>query len=207
MRIRSLLLVTLLSLAAVTAARAQVEEPTEVVNDDYHFSFVVEAGTLVTYEEGGVGFDGIHNPSGGGKGTQPDYGLHVFAGAHYYFNAEMARAAKLDPPEETLLTVADATNNTRFNELMKAAMSVYDREPAGEAVIQVEEGSSIKVPYFTWSRTVGARTAYALMYSVIHGDHFITVQAEGSRPFSGRQLDWLTTNLNLQMVPATEPAG
>jgi len=195
-------LAVLIVLMSAVAAYAQVEEPTEVVNDSYHFSFTVEEGTLVTYEEGGIGFDAVHNPQGGGKGTQPDYGMRVYAGVHYYFTTDMAVAAKLDPPEETFLSTTDVVNNTRFSELMKAAMSVYDRKPAGDAVVQVEEGASIKVPYFTWSRTVGVKTAYAMMYSVVHGDHFITVQVEGSRPFSNRQVEWFTTKLALQKIPA-----
>ena len=91
--------------------------------------------------------------------------------------------------------------NTRFSDLVKGAMSAYDREPAGEAVIGVEGGSSIRVPYFVWSRTVGTQTKHALMYSVVHGDGFVNVQVESSRPFTDQQLAWFTTKLRLLELP------
>lgn len=189
----------LLSLAA--QARAQVDEPTEVVNDEFHFAFTVEGGSFVAYPEDGNGFKCIHNPAGGGPGTQPDYGMLVFGGYLYVLSAEQAAAAKLDPPEETVLTTADVHNNTRFSDLVKGAMSAYDREPAGEAVIGVEGGSSIRVPYFVWSRTVGTQTKHALMYSVVHGDGFVNVQVESSRPFTKQQIAWFTTKLRLLELP------
>jgi hypothetical protein len=201
MRLKVTLVAALALAILATPALAQVTEPTGVVNGRFSFTFIVEPGCLVTYPENGDGFSAIHNPEGGGKGTQADYGLIVYGGFFYRFTEEMAAAAKLDPPEETMLSVEDISNNTRFNELMKAAMSVFERESAGDAVVQVENGSSIKVPYFTWSRTVGTKTHYGLMYSVIHGDAFVTVQAESNRPFTKPQLTWFTTQLELNEIP------
>ena len=67
----------------------------------------------------------------------------------------------------------------------------------GEASIKVAGGSSIKVPYFMWSKTVGATTHHALNYVVIHGERFVIVQVEASRPYTDAQIKWLTTKLEL----------
>jgi len=188
-------------------ARAQVDKPTEVKIDSFSFAFTVEADSLVMYEIDGPGFDAIHNPAGGGKGTKPDYKLTVVGDWIAVFTAEQADAAKLEhEPEEGLVLYAeDVGNNTRLNEIMKGAMAAAEREPEGEAVVTVENGPSIKVPYFIWSKTVGTRTNYGLMYTVLHGDAFIAVKVVANRPFTKSQIEWFTTKLKL-VAPAPELA-
>jgi len=188
-------------LAAAAAAFAQVAEPTRVVNDVYHFAYTVDANSLVTYEEGGNGFSCIHNPAGGGKGTTPDYGMQVFAGPVMKLTAEEAKLAKLEPPVATVLAGADVGDNTRMGEIMKGAMAAHERQPAGEATVKVEGGSGVKAPYFTWSKTAAGKTHYALMYVVVHGDYFINVQVEASRPLTKAQEQWFTTKLELLKLP------
>lgn len=190
-------------LLAALPAWAQVEEPTRVTNDLFRFAYTFEANSLVSYEEGGNGFNCIHNPQGGGKGTAADYGMQVFGGVVMTFSKDEAAAAKLDPPEATTLTAAEIRNNTRLSELMKAAMGAHERQSAGDAVIKVEDGSTVKVPYFTWSKTAAGKTHFALMYVVLHGDTFINVQVESTRPFSKAQEQWFTTKLELLKQPIT----
>jgi hypothetical protein len=201
------LLVVAAILMLTLPARAQVDKPTEVTIDSYSFAFTVEADSLVMYEIDGPGFDAIHNPAGGGKGTKPDYKLTVVGDWIAVFSPEQADAAKLEhEPEEGLVLYADDVgNNTRLNEIMKGAMAAAEREPAGEAVVTVENGPSIKVPYFTWSKTVGTRTNYALMYTVLHGDAFIAVKVVANRPLTKAQIGWFTTKLTL-LPPAPELA-
>jgi hypothetical protein len=188
-------------------APAQTDQPTRVENARYSVAFTVEANCFVTYPENGDGFSAIHNSQGGGKGTQADYGLLVYGSPMYTLTADEAKAAKLSPPEETTLAVDDVKTSTRWNELFKAAMSAHGWSPAGEAAVKVEGGPSQKAPYFTWSRTVGPKTHYALMYVLIHGDAFITVQAESSRPFSKAQEAWFTSKLELLQIPPETPSS
>ncbi len=171
-------------------------------NGRYDFAFTVEANCLVTYPENGDGFSCIHNAQGGGKGTKPDYGLLVFGSPMYMITAEEAKAAKLDPPEEHTLTVDDVKTSARWNEIFKAAMSAHGWAPAGDATVKVAGGPSIKVPYYSWSMKKGAKTGYALMYVLIHGDAFVTVQVEGQRPFSKAQEAWFVSKLELLPLPA-----
>jgi len=202
-------LMVLASLALALPALAQVTKPTRVENDTFHFAFTVETGSLVMYEMDGPGFEATHNPQGGGKGTQPDYKLTVIGDYVAVLNEAQAEAAKLEHPEGegVVLYVEDVSNITRYNEIMKDAMSAADREPEGEAVIAVEGGASIKVPYFIWNKTVATRTNYGLMYSVIHGDWFIAVQVVSNRPFTKQQINWLTTKLELLEIPPEEMAA
>lgn len=189
-------------LLAALPARAQVDKPTEVEIDSFGFAFTVEANSLVMYEVDGPGFEAIHNPAGGGKGTKPDYKLTVVGDWVAIFTAEQADAAKLEHDGEGLvLSGAEVGNNTRLNEIMKGAMMAAEREPQGEAVVTVMNGPSIKVPYFTWSKTVGTRTNYALMYTVLHGEAFIAVKVVSNRPFTKQQVEWFTTKLELREVP------
>jgi len=199
---RVIVLSLVAALAVVLPARAQVDKPTEVEIDSFGFTFTVEANSLVMYEVDGPGFDAIHNPEGGGKGTKPDYNLTVVGDWVAVFTAEQAEAAKLEHDETGLvLSGAEVGNNTRLNEIMKGAMSAAEREPQGDAVVAVKDGPSIKVPYFTWSRTVGTRTNYALMYTVLHGEAFIAVKVVANRPFTKQQIEWFTTKLELREVP------
>ncbi|MBN2081525.1 hypothetical protein JW859_04870 [bacterium] len=206
-KIAALLILTGLVLAM--PALAQVTEPTRVENDTFHFAFTVEAGSLVMFEMDGPGFESTHNPQGGGKGTQPDYKLTVLGDYVAVLNEAQAEAAKLEHPEGegVVLYVEDVSNNTRYNEIMKDAMSAADREPEGEAVIAVENGASIKVPYFIWSKTVATRTNYGLMYSVIHGDAFVAVQVVSNRPFTKQQISWFISKLELLEIPPEELAA
>jgi hypothetical protein len=207
--LRKTALLTMLAILAVaTAAYAQVDKPTKVEIDTFHFAFTVEANSLVMYERDGPGFEAVHNPEGGGKGTKPDYKLTVIGDWVAVFTAEQAEAAKLEHEEDGLVLYAeDVGNNTRLNEIMKGAMSAAEREPEGEAVVTVTSGPSIKVPYFVWSKTVGTRTNYGLMYTVLHGDAFIAVQVVANRPFTKSQISWFTTKLELLPIPPEELAA
>lgn len=188
-----------------SAVFAQTDAPTRVENARYSFAFTVEANCFVTYPENGDGFSCIHNPQGGGKGTKPDYGLLVYGSPMYSITADEAKAAKLEPPEEQVLAVDDVKTSARWNDIFKAAMSAHGWSPAGEATIKVEDGPSLKVPYYTWSTQRQTKTAYALMYVLIYGNSFITVQAESQRPFSKAQEAWFTSKLELLGLP--EPAA
>jgi hypothetical protein len=175
-----------------------------VENARYGFAFTVETNSLVTYPENGDGFSCIHNPQGGGKGTQADYGLLVYGSPKYHITADEAKAAKLDPPIEQTLSVDDVKTSTRWNDIFKAAMSAHGWTPAGEATVKVVDGATLKAPYFIWSTTKGAKTHHALMYVLIHGDSFITVQVESSRPLSPAQVAWFTNKLELlKLAPPT----
>jgi len=204
---KTALLVLALVMLIALPARAQVDKPTEVVIDTFSFAFTVEADSLVMYEIDGPGFEAIHNPAGGGKGTKPDYKLTVVGDWVAVFTPEQAEAAKLEhEAEESLVLYAeDVGNNTRLNEIMKGAMAASQREPEGEAVVTVENGPSIKVPYFIWSKTVGTRTNYGLMYTVLHGDAFIAVKVVANRPFTKSQISWFTAKLKLLEIPPAPP--
>ena len=195
-----------LALVCALTALAQTDAPTRVVNPRYSFAFTVEANSLVTYPENGDGFSCIHNPQGGGKGTQADYGLLVFGSPMYTITADEAKAAKLDPPEEQTLSVDDVKTNARWNDIFKAAMSAHGWTPAGEATVKVVDGATLKAPYFIWSTTKGAKTHHALMYVLIHGDAFITVQVESSRPLSKAQEAWFASKLELLKSEPPAPA-
>lgn len=207
--LRKIALITIVAaLAAATAVYAQVEKPTRVEIDTFHFAFTVEANSLVMYERDGPGFEAVHNPAGGGKGTKPDYKLTVIGDTVAVFTPEQAEAAKLEHGEgELILHAGDVGNNTRLNEIMKGAMSAAERQPEGEAVVIVEGGPSIKVPYFVWSKTAGTRTNYGLMYTVLHGDAFIAVQVVSNRPFTNSQISWFTSKLELLPIPPEELAA
>lgn len=196
-----------LALAYAVTALAQTDAPTRVENARHHFAFTVEANSLVTYPENGDGFSCIHNPQGGGKGTQADYGLLVYGSPKYHITADEAKAAKLDPSSEQTLSVSDVKTNTRWTDIFKAAMSAHGWAPAGEASVKVVDGATLKAPYFIWSTTRGAKTHYALMYVLIHSDSFITVQVESSRPLSKAQVAWFTGKLELLKLPPPAPAA
>lgn len=197
--VTSVLLIICLHLAP---ALAQTDAPTRVENSRNRFAFTVETNCLVTYQENGDGFSCIHNPQGGGKGTKPDYGLLVYGSPMYTITADEAKAAKLEPPTEQTLSVDDVKTNARWNEIFKAAMSAHGWAPAGEATLKVEGGPTMKTPYYSWTQTLHNKTGYALMYVVIHGDVFITVQAESSRPFTKAQETWFTAKLELLKPPS-----
>ena len=195
--------VLLLALAALPAL-AQTDEPTRAENEKYFFAFTVEANCFVTYPEGGDGFSAIHNPQGGGKGTQADYGLLVFGSPYYKFTDAEKAAIKLDLGTDGMLSVSEVKTNARFSEIFEAAMATHGWNPIGDATIKVEDGPSQKVPYFSWSQAAKGKTHYALMYVVMHGDAFITVQVEGSRPFTKAQTEWFITKLELEKIAAPE---
>lgn len=194
------------ALSYTVTALAQTDAPTRAENERHHFAFTFEANSLVVYPKDGDGFSCIHNPQGGGKGTQPDYRLLVYGSPKYVISADAAKAAKLNPPSEQTLSVDDVKTNTRWNDIFKAVMSVDGRTPAGEAIVSVANGPSLKVPYYIWSATIGAKTRYALMYVLIHGDSFITVQVESGRPLNKTQEAWFTSKLELLKIAPPEPA-
>lgn len=189
-----------MAVAMVWTAGAQTDKPTRAVNDRYHFAFTFEANSLVTYPENGDGFSCVHNPQGGGKNTKPDYGLLVFGSPYYNFTADEAKAAKLGDKAMTL-AVADVRTTSRLSEILRTAMETHGYKVGGEAVIKVEDGPSVRLPYFSWSEKVRDKTHYALMYVTIHGDAFITVQVEASQPLSPQQVSWFSTKLELLKLP------
>jgi hypothetical protein len=189
-----------MAVAMVWTAGAQTDKPTRAVNDRYHFAFTFEANSLVTYPENGDGFSCVHNPQGGGKNTKPDYGLLVFGSPYYNFTADEAKAAKLGDKEMTL-AVEDVHTTSRLSEILRTAMETHGYKVGGDAVIKVEDGPSVRLPYFSWSEKVRDKTHYALMYVTIHGDAFITLQVEASQPLSPQQVSWFTTKLELLKLP------
>jgi hypothetical protein len=184
------------------AALAQVSEATKVENARYSFSFTVEANSLVTYPENGDGFSAIHNPAGAVKGTQPDYGILVYGTMGHLVNKKEAEALKLTPAEEQVLMPDDVGTNERLQEIVRVSNSLAKLEPAGTATVKLPDGKTLSAPYYTWKKTVGATTHYALAYVVLHDSGFINVQVEGSKPFSKQLEQWLTTKLELLPVPA-----
>jgi hypothetical protein len=184
------------------AVLAQVEEATRVDNARYHFAFTVEANTLVTYPENGDGFSGVHNPSGAVKGSQPDYGILVYGTQGHLVSKKEAEALGLTPPDEQVLMPDDVKTNERLQEIVKTCNKLAKLEPAGTATVKLPDGTKLSVPYYKWSKTAGAKTHYALAYKVLHGDGFINVQVEGSKPFSKAMEQWLTTKLELLAIPA-----
>lgn len=199
----SVILIAMLVLTAL-AAYAQVTQATRVENERYLFAFTVEANSLVTYPENGDGFSVIHNPAGAVKGTQPDYGLLVYGNMGHLVNKKEAEALGLDPAEEQVLMPDDVVTNDRLQEIIRVTNELAGNKPAGNATVKLPDGKTINVPYYTWSKTVGAKTHYALAYQVLHDGGFINVQAEGSKPFSKSVETWLTTKLELLPVPAVE---
>ena len=196
----AVILFAALALMAV-AAYAQVTEDTRVENARYLFAFTVQANTLVQYPENGDGFSGIHNPSGAVKGTQPDYGILVYGNMGHLVSKKEAEALGLEPAEEQVLMPDDVVTNDRLQEIIRVSNDLAGLEPAGNAAVKLPGGGTLSVPYYTWSKTVGVKTHYALAYQVLYDGGFINVQAEGSKPFSKANLQWLTTKLELLPVP------
>jgi hypothetical protein len=175
-----------------------------VVIDRYSCAFTVEKNSLVTYAKNSDGFSCIHNPQGGGKDTEPDYGLLVYGGYYYSLTASEAEAASLEPPEETLLSVEDVVSQARLDEIIMAAMGVHKREPAGWAYYQLSDGSKAQTPFYIWGKSIAGKTRYALMYVVIHGDAFIHVKVESPKPFTKKQVAWFSSKLELLEIPPNE---
>jgi len=197
MRGRRLFLVLALILVLSYTALAQLGEPTFVVNDRHQFAYTVQSNTIVEYEHGGDGFKCIHNASGGGEGTEPDYGLLVYGKEYYGLNAKEAEAAGYDPPEIQVLTVEDVGDTAALNEIIRKAMQDYDLEPVGDASVRLPDGRVMKVPYYKWSQTMRGVTRYALEYAVVHNDSFVRVQVESSYLLSSDQEEWLIGKLEL----------
>ncbi len=201
MRIATTIIVCAVLALSALAAYAQVEEATRVANARYCFAFTVEANSLVEYPENGDGFKAVHNPAGAVKGTQPDYGLLVYGTMGHLVSKKEAEALKLDPPDEQVLMAEDVGTNDRLQEIMQVTNGLAGLKSAGNATVKTPDGKTLSVPYYTWSKTIGAKTHYALAYQVLHGGGFINVQAEGSKPFSKAVEQWLTTKLELTKLP------
>lgn len=182
------------------ACLAQTDEPTTIEVGRYFFSFTVESNSIVTYPENGDGFSCVHNPAGGGSGTQADYGLLAYGTMMHLLSTREAEAAALDPPQETLLEAAELPDNDRWQEIYEAQMKAKGIMAAGQATIQVQGSDPLSIPYFSWAQTSRGKTHYALTYVVIHGEAFIHVQVEANQPFTEQQLDWFTTKLTLLEV-------
>ena len=195
----SIAIITGLAVVLTTAlvAIAQVTEATRVENDRYAFAYTVEANSLVTYPENGDGFSAIHNPAGATKGTQPDYGMLVYGTQGHLISKKEAEALGLEPAEEQVLMPDDLGTNERLQEIVKVTNELAELKPAGNASVKMPDGTTLAVPYYKWSKSIGVKTHYALAYKVLHGDGFINVQVEGSRPFSKQIEGWVTTKLEL----------
>jgi hypothetical protein len=188
---------------AAVPARAQTAQPQRIVNDAHHFAFTAEAGSIITYKDGGNGFTCFHQPQAGVKGDS-EYGLLVFASPDYGMSEDGAKAAGLS--DKSQANAGSITTQARLDELVAADMKALKRRKGGEASVAVEDGKPQRVPFYLWQRSVGAKTHYALMYVVLQGGEFIAVQAENDVPFSPAQLDWLTGKLELLKLPATTAA-
>ena len=190
--------------------QAATDKPTRILNDKYHFAFTVEAGSEISYQDGGVGLMAKHVPPGADEGDPADYGLLVYGSPRMRLTPAEAEEAGFKR-EEMLLAPKDIASQVKLDAIFGAGMAEKQHQVAGQASVKLgDTRKSLKVPYYTWSQTVGGQTAYALMYLVMHKDGFIYVQAESKQPFSTAQEKWFTTRLELLEVKdpaAPKPAA
>ena len=186
-----------LTLLCVAYPQAQTDTTLRVENGRHSFAFTVMENSLVTYEQAGDGFSAIYNSQGGGKGTRPDYGLLVYGAAGHLFSTKEAIAAGFDPPVATVLTAVGQDSQEAWQAIYSAQMKLHGREQSGLATVTGVEGKTFKIPCYSWSQTIGLKTAHALTYVVLHGSSFIHVQVESSRPLAQADLIWVTSKLEL----------
>lgn len=203
-RSRSFSILLLLLLLFPASAYAQSEKPERLVVDSYSYAFTFDRGSVVTYAEGSNGATGICFPEGAATTEDPLYRVLVYGMDDYLVSLAEARDSGIDPPKEQFLKVSDFGSPAAWDAQFTKIMATHGREPSGSATVMLSDGSRRSVPYFSWSRTIGSRTHYALMYVTTHRDAFIAVQVEGARPFSEDSLASLTDALEL-ILP--EPAA
>lgn len=188
-----------LVVALATPAYSQTTEPERVVNDAHHFAFTTEASSIVTFQKGGNGLTCFHQPQAGVKGDS-EYALRVFSSPDYSMSPEGAKAAGLSAAKPG--AAGDITTQARLDELVAIDMKALKRQKGGTATVAIEGGKPLSVAYYTWQRSANGKTHYALMYVALQGTEFIAVQVENNAPFSRRQVDWLTSQLELLKLPA-----
>jgi hypothetical protein len=199
-----LVLLTLLLLS--TTAHAQSDKPERLVVEQYHFAFTFEKGSIVTYSEGSNGASGIRFPDGASTTESPDYRVLVYGKDGYLVSVAEARKSGIDPAEEQFLQATAYPTAEAWNEQFTKIMATHERTVSGQAIVKLGSGQTRSVPYFSWSRSIGDKTHYALMYVTIHNGAFIAVQVEGSRPFGEASISALTSKLELLDPPASPSA-
>lgn len=200
---------TILFLLLLTAAAfAQSDKPERLKVDTYHFAFTFEPGCVVTYSAGSNGATGIRFPKGASTTDEPLYRVLVYGKDEYLVSLAEARDSGITPPEEQFLKSSAFATPAAWDAQFTKIMATHDREVSGQATIKLSDGSSRSVPYFAWSRSIGSKTHYAVMYVTIHREAFIAVQVEGSKPFTDESVKALTSSLELTVAPpAPAPAG
>jgi hypothetical protein len=173
---------------------AATDKPVRVKNDGYGFAFTVEANCEITYQKGGVGFSAVHIPPGAGDNDPGDYGLLVYGSPRLRLTPKEAKAAGYEE-KETLLAPADLGSQDKLQAVFAKTMELRGHKPGGEASVRLPDGKTLKVNYFHWNEQRAGRSAYALMYIVMHEDGLIYVQAESARKFSEARIKHFTTQL------------
>ncbi|MEZ5338179.1 MAG: hypothetical protein R3F46_07910 [bacterium] len=205
------ILSTCLCLLLFTAFAFAQSEKTERVNvSAFHFSFSFEPGCVITYSEGSNGAQAIRFPKGGKTTDDPLYRVLVYGKEQYLVSLAEARDSGITPPEEQFLNTAAYPTPAAWDAQFTKIMATHGREPSGQAIVKLSDGTQRSLPYFAWSRSVGSKTHYAVMYVTIHRGAFVAVQVEGSQPFTDDSIKALTTSLELTVAPpapAAPPAG
>ena len=199
MRIASFALPVFVVLVPALALQvlAQTERPLRIENEAHHFAFTVMQDSLVTYEDGGDGFYAIYNSHGGGKGTQPDYGLIVYGADSHRFSSEEAEAAGFGSGGEVVKSAIEFAEQAGWQAAYAAQMELHGRGQGGTAAVTMADGAGLDVPFYQWSVVAGMKRAHALTYVLLHGDSFVHVQVESSQELSASDVAWLTTKLEL----------
>lgn len=188
-----------------TAALAQSETAERLVVDQYHFAFTFEKSSVVTYSEGSNGASGIRFPENARTTDDPDYRVLVYGKDSYLVSLAEARESGIDPAEEQFLQASAYATSEAWNEQFTKIMATHERTVSGQATVRLGSGAIRSVPYFSWNRSIGSKTHYALMYVTIHSGAYIAVQVEGSKPFSDTSLGALTSKLELLDPPKSPP--
>ncbi len=204
MRLMRLTLACLL--AFCTVALAQSAKPERLVVSAYDFAFTFAKGSVVTYSEGSNGATGICFPEGAKTTDDPLYRVLVYGKDSYLVSLAEARDSGIEPPEEQFLQSTAFASPAAWDEQFTKIMATHDREVSGQATVKLSDGTRRSLPYFSWSRNIGSRTHYALMYVTIHEGAFIAVQVEGAKPFSEGSITALTSSLELIVPAAALPA-
>ena len=151
---------------------------------------------------------GIRFPKGASTTDEPLYRVLVYGKDEYLVSLAEARDSGITPAEEQFLKSSAFATPAAWDAQFSKIMATHDREVSGQATIRLSDGSSRSVPYFAWSRSIGSKTHYAVMYVTIHRGAFIAVQVEGSKPFTEESVKALTSSLELTVAPpAPAPAS
>ena len=201
MRLTSISIPFLVLLLLTASAFAQSDKPERLEVASYDFAFTFEAGCVITYSAGSNGATAIRFPLGGKTTDDPLYRVLVYGKDEYLVSLAEARDSGITPPEEQFLSVSDFAGPAAWDERFTRIMATHDREVSGQATIRLSDNTTRSVPYFSWSRNIGSRTHYALMYVTVHEGAFIAVQVEGSVPFADESVSSLTSSLELILPP------